>query len=189
MNTQNIILAYLRYTMDFITISEAATLTGKTIITIRRLIKKPTSKSYVKLEEGKLYIDKEYVISKYSQVTTQEAAQSTHPKSSKSTQQPDQLDTQLLIQALKEQYENRIQDLKEALQSKEREITRISTLFDQQQKLEMARTSLLPARKNEYQEAKTVDQEQKLPDEPPISEQSPLEEPAPAEKKRRWWQW
>jgi len=187
MNTQNLIIAYSSYTMNFITISEAATLTGKTLITIRRLTKKPTSKSYVKLEEGKLYIDKEHVLSIYNHVTTQEATQPTQPKSEKRTQQHNPLDTHLLIQSLKEQYENRIQDLKEALQNKEKEIERISILFDQQQKIEMARASMLPARTNDYQEAETVNLEQKLTTEPPISAQETQE--APSEKKRRWWQW
>jgi hypothetical protein len=190
--------------MDFITLAEAANLTGKTLITIRRLAKKPTSKPYVKLEEGKLYIDKDYVLSRYSPMSTHMHTQPTQigpelstqeptqNKQEKTTQQPD-LDTQMLIHALKEQYESRIQDLKEALQSKEKEIERISTLFNQHQQLEMARVSKLPAKINNYPEAEAVEDQPTPPaSEPPLSAESipdPMTQAAPEPpKKKRWWQ-
>lgn len=156
--------------MDFITLAEAATLTGKTLITIRRLAKKPNSKPYVKLEDGKLYINESYLLSKYPAMSNQQDTQPTHINPDQTTQQTTQnepkmstqqgnLDTQMLIQALKDQYEGRIQDLKEALKSKEQEIDRISTLFNQHQQLEMARVSKLPAKSDNYPEAVELDTE------------------------------
>ena len=122
------------------------------------------------------------------ELSTQEPTQN---KQKETTQQPD-LDTQMLIHALKEQYESRIQDLKEILQSKEKEIERISALFNQHQQLEMARVSKLPAKTNNYPEAEAVeDQPTPSASEPPLSAESipePLEpEPGP-KKKKRWWQ-
>lgn len=187
--------------MNFITLAEAANLTGKTLITIRRLSKKPSSKIYVKLEEGKLYIDKDYVLSRYSPMSTRVHTQPTQiepelstqaptqNKQKKSPQQPD-LDTQMLIHTLKEQYESRIQDLKEALQSKEKEIERISTLFNQHQQLEMARVSKLPAKTNNYPEAEALEDQPTPPtSKPPLSVESipePLESD-PGPKKKKWW--
>ena len=180
--------------MDFITLAEAAALTGKTLITIRRLAKKPISKEFTKLKEGRLYIDKGYLLSKYpslsTQESTQEPTQPTHTTPEQTTQksthnepkmstQPGDLDTQMLIKALKEQYESRIQDLKEALKTSQLENERISTLFNQHQQLEMARVTKLPAKSDNYPEADQV--EQAAPEQPGAEV-----EPQP-EQRRKWW--
>ena len=56
--------------MEFISLQEAADLTGKNIMTIRRLTKKPGSKPYTKLDatENKWYIDKSYLFTKYPSI-------------------------------------------------------------------------------------------------------------------------
>jgi small-conductance mechanosensitive channel len=51
--------------MQFVTIKEAVGFTGKNEMTIRRFVKKPASKAYVKQEEGKLYICKDYLCKHY----------------------------------------------------------------------------------------------------------------------------
>ncbi|HYH15729.1 MAG TPA: hypothetical protein VD794_10940, partial [Flavisolibacter sp.] len=67
--------------MPYLSIKEASDLTGKNEKTIRRLIKKPESTSYIKIEEGKLFIDAEYLDKMYNSVHLV----STHPGQSTTT--------------------------------------------------------------------------------------------------------
>jgi len=99
--------------MNYIDIAEASKATGKNPMTIRRLIKKPQSKAFVrieKLEHGDKYtIDVNYLFSIYTPVNT---------VNTQSIQQPIQPDLERLLK----EKDERIKDLKEQLDKKDRVI-------------------------------------------------------------------
>jgi hypothetical protein len=56
--------------MPYLTLSEAAIITGKSEKTIRRLCNEPESKQYISRENGKISIDSNYLSQKYSMKIT-----------------------------------------------------------------------------------------------------------------------
>jgi hypothetical protein len=99
--------------MNYIDILDAAKATGKNQMTIRRLIKKPDSKAYVKIikqEYGDKYtIDVNYLFSVYSPINTV-------------TTQPIQPYIQTDLERLLKEKDERIRDLKEQLEKKDKVI-------------------------------------------------------------------
>lgn len=51
--------------MDYVTLQEGSHLTGKSEMTIRRLTKKPGGKPNVKMEDGKLYVSRDFLLKHY----------------------------------------------------------------------------------------------------------------------------
>ena len=56
--------------MPYLTLSEAAIITGKSEKTIRRLCAEPESKQFISREDGKISIDSNYLSQKYSMKIT-----------------------------------------------------------------------------------------------------------------------
>lgn len=99
--------------MNYIDISEASKATGKNQMTIRRLIKKPESKPYVSLKEDKYSIDVNYLFSKYPPVNNVNASVPI---------QPIQNDLERLLK----EKDERIKDLKEQLDKKDKIIDNLT---------------------------------------------------------------
>lgn len=103
--------------MNYIDITEASKATGKNPMTIRRLIKKPQSKAYVrieKLEHGDKYtIDVNYLFSVYTPVNT------VNTPTIQQAIQPD-------LERLLKEKDERIKDLKEQLEKKDKIIDNLT---------------------------------------------------------------
>jgi len=54
--------------MEYVTLQEGSHLTGKSEMTIRRLTKKPGGKPNVKMEDGKLYVSRDFLLKHYPSV-------------------------------------------------------------------------------------------------------------------------
>lgn len=79
--------------MEYVTLQEGSHLTGKSEMTIRRLTKKPGGKPNVKMEDGKLYVSKDFLLKHYppiqpTQTPIQEAPLPIQPPAEPPIQEP-----------------------------------------------------------------------------------------------------
>ena len=182
--------------MEFISLQEAADLTGKNIMTIRRLTKKPGSKTYAKLDmaENKWYIDKGYLFTKYPSI------QPIHTETIHDTGQPLQNDkaepiqevkadnyinVQDIIQNVEVLYKQRVQGLEDQLADmRKTKEAHEKTISDQSETIKMQSFNIQSLIKENQMllQAKQEPEDQNR-NIPPESEQS---EPL---KRKRWWQW
>jgi len=155
--------------MPYILVKEATHLTGKSEKTIRRLANSEASKSYITYEDGKLlievsYLQQHYPLIKHGQEPEKYAGQTIDTS------------TQMTIDTVQPQnpltLQHTIELLKQELKHKEELYQQIS--HEKDKRIEVLERSLLLLGEGQKKE--------------PILDQQP-EESAPAETKRRWWQW
>jgi hypothetical protein len=155
--------------MPYIPVKEAAHLTGKSEKTIRRLANSEISKPYITYEDSKLLIEISYLQQHYRLVNHGQQAE-------KPTGQTIGTSSQKYIDIVQPQdpvaLQHTIELLKQELKHKEDLYQQVSQEKDK--RIEVLERSLLLLGEGQKKES--------------VLEQQP-EEPAPAEKKRRWWQW
>jgi len=154
--------------MPYINLQQAADATGKSIRTIRRLCNSPDSKDYITYEDGKLQVEVSFLEQNYPMVNAPNTGMPTKNDTSyghDTTSQPSMSNgnTPNFDKLLHE-----IELLKLELKYRD-QITQ-----EKDKQIELLERSLLLLGEGQKKE--------------PVLEQQP-EESAPAEKKRRWWQW
>jgi hypothetical protein len=94
--------------MDYVSLQEAARLTGKSEMTIRRLTKKPGGKPNTRLDDGKILVNKEWLYKHYPPIQAEPLSEQ---KESPPIQEPIQ-PIQEPIQPIQNAYTELIQELK-----------------------------------------------------------------------------
>lgn len=154
--------------MPYINLQQAADATGKSIRTIRRLCNAPTSKDFITYEDGKLLVEVSFLEQNYPMVNIPNTGMPLKNDIGHSYDTPSQTAMPNGNPPNLDKLLHEIELLKLELKYRD-QITQ-----EKDKQIEILERSLLLLGEGQRKE--------------PVLEQQP-EEPAPAEKKRRWWPW
>ena len=154
--------------MPYINLQQAADATGKSIRTIRRLCNAPTSKDFITYEDGKLLIEVSFLEQNYPMATVPNTGM---PLKNDIGHSHDTASQPAMPSGNPPNFDKLLHEI-ELLKLELKYRDQITQEKDKQ--IELLERSLLLLGEGQKKE--------------PVLEQQP-EEPAPAEKKRRWWQW
>jgi len=151
--------------MPYINLQQAADATGKSIRTIRRLCNLPDSKDYITYEDGKLQVEVSFLEQNYPMVNAPNAGM---PSKNDISHGNDTISQPAMPNGNTPNFDKLLHEI-ELLKLELKYRDQITQEKDKQ--IELLERSLLLLGEGEKKE----------PEQP--------EESAPAEKKRRWWQW
>jgi hypothetical protein len=154
--------------MPYINLQQAADATGKSIRTIRRLCNAPTSKNFIIYEDGKLHVEVSFLEQNYPMVNMPNTGM---PLKNDIGHSHDTTTEPPVPNGNPPNFDKLLHEI-EMLRLELKYRDQITQEKDKQ--IELLERSLLMLGEGQKKE--------------PVLEQQ-LEESAPVEKKRRWWQW
>ncbi len=154
--------------MPYINLQQAADATGKSIRTIRRLCNASTSKDFITYEDGKLLVEVSFLEQNYPMATVPNTGM---PQKNDIGHGHDMTSQPAMPSGNPPNFDKLLHEI-ELLKLELKYRDQITQEKDKQ--IELLERSLLLLGEGQKKE--------------PVLEQQP-EESAPAEKKRRWWQW
>jgi len=154
--------------MPYINLQQAADATGKSIRTIRRLCNSPQSKDYITYEDGKLQVEVSFLEQNYPMVNVPNTGM---PSKNGTSHSNDTTSQPAMSNGNTPNFDKLLHEI-ELLKMELKYRDQITQEKDKQ--IELLERSLLLLGEGQKKE--------------PEPEQQPKES-APAEKKRRWWQW